>query len=196
MAKDPISLKDRLLSSPPKNGKYYIIAIDGRGGAGKTSLSMYLQKLLPGFCFVCGDDYFEPVSHPIAWGGYNEERFDRDVIRPLQQTKTDLDYQPYDWVKHPHISDHEIKIDKGVFIDRCYSFSFELNFDLKIWVETPRDITLNRGISRSSMPKEKAELVWRELWKPMEDKYIEDIMPLDTSDIVIAGDKPFENQIS
>ncbi|MEI9914083.1 MAG: hypothetical protein WDN66_03835 [Candidatus Saccharibacteria bacterium] len=196
MAKDPISLKDRLLSSPPKNSKYYIIAIDGRGGAGKTSLSMYLQKLLPDFCFICGDDYFEPVSHPIAWGGYNEERFEQDVIKPLWDAKAELDYRPYDWVKNPHISDHKVTIGSGVFIDRCYSFAFDLNFDLKIWVETPRDVTLKRGISRSSMPKEKAELVWRELWKPMEDKYIEDIMPLKTADIIISGDEPFENQVS
>ncbi len=194
MPKPAVDIKAAILVNPPKNGKYYVVAIDGRGGAGKTTLSKYLQNLLPAFKLICGDDYFEPITHPIAWGGYNEERFYNDIIKPIQAVSTEIDYRPYDWDNEPHFKDQIISITEGVFIDRCYSFSFDLDYDFKIWVETPRDLTLNRGVDRSTMPKDKAELVWRQLWKPMEDRYISDIKPLETSDLVIDGNKPFEQQ--
>ncbi|HEY1645284.1 MAG TPA: hypothetical protein VGF75_02765 [Candidatus Saccharimonadales bacterium] len=191
----PLDLKTKLLAKPPMNSKYYLLAIDGRGGSGKTTLSVYLQKLLPDFSVICGDDYFEPIDHPVAWGGYNEERFFNDVIVPLQQIKTDVGFRPYDWDNEPHIVDSPVVIEKGVVIDRCYSFSFDLNYDFKIWVETPRDITLERGISRSTMPRDRAEVVWQELWKPMEDRYIATTNPMGSADIVIDGTKPLEEQI-
>ena len=191
----PINLKNKLTSKPPKNGKYYIVAIDGRGGSGKSSLSKYIMNILPGYSVICGDSYFEPITHPIAWGGYNEERFFLDVIKPLSESKTIIDFKPYDWENEPHIKDEKIVITNGVFIDRCYSFSFDLDFDLKIWVETPRQIALERGVHRSTMPKEHAEKVWSELWKPMEDKYIELTKPIENSDIVIDGTKGFEDQL-
>lgn len=153
------------------------------------------MSILPNFSFICGDKYFEPITHPIAWGGYNEDRFVNDVIEPLSEAKVDIDFQPYEWEEEPHIKDEPIHISDGVFIDRCYSFSFDLNYDLKIWVETPRDVALLRGIHRSTMPKDHAAKVWSELWKPMEDNYIEETKPLNNSDILIFGTEDFEKQI-
>jgi uridine kinase len=195
MPAQPISLNDQLNTSPPKNGKYYIVAIDGRGGSGKSSLSKYIQTFLGDYCYICGDNYFEPIAHPVAWGGYNEERFQEDVLRPLAEAKTTIDFRPYDWDHEPHIKDQPFNITRGVFIDRCYSFSFDLEYDLKIWVETPRQVALERGVHRSIMPKERAEKVWSELWKPMEDKYIELTKPTEIADIVIDGTKSFEIQL-
>ncbi len=195
MSDYPIDVKTKLFVSPPKNSKYYIVAIDGRGGAGKTTLSKYILEKLDGFLVICGDDYFEPIEHPIAWGGYNEERFFKDVIEPIKNGSRDVNFRPYDWDLGKPI-EKKIHISKGVLIDRCYSFSFELDYDLKIWVETPREVTLSRGISRSSMPEVKAEKVWRELWKPLEDRYIQEIKPEDTSDIVIDGTSHFDSQIA
>ncbi len=195
MSNQTINIKRQLFASPPKNSKYYIIAVDGRGGAGKTTLSKHVLEKLDDFSVICGDDYFEPIEHPIAWGGYNEERLLKDVIEPIKNGFRDVNYHPYDWSKG-YPAEEKIHINKGVLIDRCYSFSFKLDFDLRIWVETPREITLNRGISRSSMPEIRAEKVWRELWKPLEDRYILEIKPQDIADMVIDGTSPFENQIA
>ena len=195
MPNPKVSLSAKLLANPPKNGCYYLIAIDGRSAAGKTTLTSYLQDLMPGFSVINGDDYFEPIEHPITWGGYNEERFYQDVIKPLSQTQTTINFRPYDWDSQSDTKSQTININKGLFIDRCYSFSFDLNYDLKVWVEAPRDLTLNRGISRSSMPKERAEKVWRELWKPLEDEYIKETNPKDMADIVIDGTQSYDQQI-
>ena len=191
-----INLRDKLGNIPPKNGQYFIIAIDGRAGAGKTTFAAYLKNLLPDFCFICGDDYSSQVSHPITWGGYNEERFMADVIEPLRKAEKTVNYRPYDWDSKPHISGHKLKITRGVVIDRIYSFSFDLDYDLTIWVETPREVALNRGIHRSSMSEDKAEKAWREIWKPMEDKYILETKPAGNASIVIDGTKPYDNQLT
>ena len=196
MSQSIISLRNKLFLKPPKNKKYYIVAIDGRGGAGKTTLSKYLVSLVDDFSLICGDYYFEPVDHPITWGGYNEERFFGDVIKPLKDVQDEVNYRPYDWDTNSYIKNKQIDINKGVFIDRCYSFTFELDYDLKIWVDTPRDITLDRGINRSTMPKDRAEVVWSEIWKPLEDRYIEEIKPQANADIVIEGTKSFKSQIT
>ena len=190
------SLSNQFGSTSPKNGQYFIVAIDGRAGAGKTTFATYLKSLLSDFCFICGDDYFEPISHPITWGGYNEVRFFKDVIKPLQKTEKVVNYRPYTWEEEPHVNGRKLNISRGVVIDRIYSFSFDLDYDLTIWVETPRAVALKRGITRSSMPEDKAEKAWREIWKPMEDQYILETRPADKASIVIDGTKPFSQQLS
>jgi uridine kinase len=182
--------------NPPKNGKFYIIAIDGRGGAGKTTLLKYIAKLLPNFIMLNGDDYFEPDDTTIAWGSFNDERFSKDVIAPLRNGEMTLNYRPYNWHAKPHISEKKITITKGICIERSFSFSFDVDWDLKIWVETPSDIALERGQVRDEMPLEEGLKIWTEVWKPKEDIHIKKINPLKTADIVIDGTKPFESQLA
>ena len=191
----PKHFRSLLESKPPNNGQYYLVAIDGRGAAGKTSLSLYMQSLMPELVYVYGDDYFEPTPGEKAWGSFNEERFFNDVIKPLQAGNTEFTYCPYDWHRVPHISTQNIKIKKGLCLERSYSFAFDIKWDLKIWVETPRKVTLERGISRSTETKERAEEVWRELWKPMEDGYIKDSQPVEIADLVLDGTKPYYLQL-
>lgn len=184
-----------LFHKPPKNNKYYLIAIDGRGGSGKTTLALYLSKLLPDFTIINGDDYFEPTPGEIAWGDFNDERFEEEVIVPLKLCKTSLNYRPYDWHKKPAITEQLINITNGVLIERCYSFSFDLDWDIKIWVDTPPDISLERGQIRDEMPLEQGLNAWTLVWKPREDAYIAKIKPQQVADLVIDGTQPYEEQL-
>src|SRR3989344_8431711 len=94
------SLNDFLGLSEPKNGRFFTIAVDGRGGSGKTVFAEYLKKHLPDFVFLNGDDYFEPVEGQIVWGNFNDKRFKENVIEPLKHGNTFV-YRPYDWHKEP-----------------------------------------------------------------------------------------------
>lgn len=188
-------LKDKIYKNPPKNGKYYLIAIDGRGGAGKTTLTEYIAKLIPEFTVINGDDYFEPDDSTIAFGSFNDERFFHDVIKPLQEGKTELPYRPYSWHTDPHITDKPLTITKGVIIERSFSFLFELDYDLKIWVQTLAQLALQRGQERDEMPLEQGYRSWKEVWQPQEDAHFEKVKPLETADIIIDGTKPFEQQM-
>ncbi len=61
-----------------------MIAIDGRGSSGKTALLEYVRTLYTAFTYLHGDDYFHHIHDSTAWGEFDEQRFARDIIQPLQ----------------------------------------------------------------------------------------------------------------
>ena len=157
-------------------------------------MAKYLQTLLPDFTFINGDDYFEPVDNQTVWGVFNDERFIHDVITPLKKG-AEFIYQPYNWQTKQTIS-REITVDVGFVFERCYSFSFDLDWDLKIWLETPRQICLERGLARDHMPKDRVLSAWKDVWQPQEDIYIQKEHPMEQANMVIYGDKPFKDQLT
>lgn len=183
----------KLLGVPPKNGRFYLVAIDGRAGAGKTQFAKHLARFLRGFVFMNGDDYFEPSNDKIVWGSFNDQRFMNDVIEPLK-TGNKFIYRPYDWHKTPPITEEEVTIRTGLCLERCYSFKFDLDWDLKIWIEAPRQLCLERGVAREHLPKETVLKTWSEVWQPLEDEYISAFKPASRADIIIDGMKSFDEQ--
>ncbi|MGA5503150.1 uridine kinase family protein [Streptomyces umbrinus] len=81
-------------ASPDVTGRPRVIAIDGRGGAGKTSLAERLRKAVPESAVVHTDD--------IAW---NHACFDwgaalaEHVLRPLHRGEP-VDFRPVPWITH------------------------------------------------------------------------------------------------
>ena len=188
-----MDIQQLLATHHPKNGRFFTIAIDGRGGSGKTSLVEYLKSRLPDVVFLNGDDYFEPFEGQVVPGGFNDERFVKEVITPLKQGNTFL-YRPYDWDADPHITEKRITVTEGFCLERCYSFRFDLDWDVKIWVEVPKEVCLERGLAREKMPPERAKGAWN-IWQQEEDVYIRDFKPQEKADIVVDGTKKFEEQL-
>jgi uridine kinase len=186
-------LHNFLATHQPKNGRFFTITIDGRGGCGKSTLAELLKSKLPGFVVLNGDDYFEPIDDPVVWGEFNDDRFASDVIAPLKNGNSFM-YRPYDWHAEPHITEQQLEVTKGFCLERCYSFKFDLDWDIKIWVETPKEVCLERGLTRESMPREKTISAWK-IWQQQEDDYIRDFKPQEKADVVIDGTKPFKEQI-
>ena len=189
-----LDIQNFLATHQPKNGRFFTVAIDGRGGSGKTSFAELLKAKLPDFVILNGDDYFEPIKDPIVWGEFNDKRFVAEVIESLK-TGNKLTYRPYDWHADPHITEQKIEVTKGFCLERCYSFLFGLDWDLKIWVETPKEVCLERGIARELMPREKVIPAWK-VWQAKEDEYIHGFRPQEKADVVIDGLRPFEEQLS
>ena len=190
-------LKELLLKNQPRNGKFYLVAVDGRGGSGKTKLAAYMSNLLPDFTYINGDDYFEPTQGQVSWGVFNDDRFIKDVIVPLKISNTFI-YKPYNWHTKPHITEVPIKVNEGLCLERGYSFLFDMDWDLKIWVDTPKEVCFKRGINRDTsdaLSVDRVKKAWTE-WQSSEDDYIKNTKPLESADIILDGSKPFNEQLT
>ena len=179
----------------PKNGEYVTIAIDGRGASGKSALAEFLNTELDGFMVINGDDFFEPHAHEITWGGFNEERFRDEVLLPVKLGLREFTIRPFDFPHGELASPKQLKIVRGVIIERCFTFKLPIEWDFRIWVETPKEVCLMRGLQRegAKILGERASAAWSQVWQPREDRYIEESSPMHISDYIVDGTQPFEN---
>lgn len=196
MDANKLELKKRLLERPPKNGRYYTLAVDGRGGSGKTVLASYLGRLLPEFIIINGDDYFEPLENQLSWGDFNEVRFAADVVSPIGEGRPTFVLQAYSFAKGQLEPARIQEISTGVIIERCLSIAFPIDWDLIIWVDTSREICLARGIARDLLPRDRVVAVWEQIWQPREDRYIADVQPASRADVLLDGTLPFDRQVT
>ncbi len=190
-AEDLITALRGLLERPgARNGAYPTIAVDGRGAAGKTSIVEEVSIRLPGLTVIHGDDYFEPHDDPITWGAFNEARFETDVLSALRTGRRDIPVQPYRFSQGRAVPEEPLAVGQGVIVERCFSFALDVPWDLRVWVDTPADVCLRRGVERDSVggQGDRAERAWREVWQPREDRYIAAYDPRGRADIVVPGE--------
>ena len=89
----------------------------------------------------------------------------------------------------------EIMILEGVSSSRQ---EFDEYISYRIFVDTPKDVCLERGIARDmGTGKSKDELtkMWQD-WFTEESKYMQKDNPKQKANLVIDGTRPFEDQIS
>lgn len=65
---NPLLLQDLIRRRQPKNKSYLTVAIDGRGGSGKTTLGD-LVRAETNWTVINGDGWFEPIDDDLRWGG-------------------------------------------------------------------------------------------------------------------------------
>ncbi len=155
-----------------------VVAIDGRGGAGKSTLARHLAVALGGAPVVHTDD-FASWEEPLDWW----PRLLEQVLVPLA-TDGVAHYQRYDWEKREldnwiDVSGAHVVLE-GVTANRA---AFRPYLAFAIWVETPRALCLARGIERDG---EAMRAQW-DAWMAAEDQYIERESPREHADLVVAG---------
>lgn len=126
-------------------GRPRIVAIDGRGAAGKSTLAARLQQLVPASAVVHTDDlaWHEPL---FAWGHLLED----GVLRPLRDGRA-LAFQPPQWA--PRGRDGKIEVPAGldlVFVEGTGASHLEhLDLiDATVWIQADLAISEQRGIAR------------------------------------------------
>jgi uridine kinase len=166
-------------SRAPLNSPTRVIAIDGAGGAGKTTLAARLAEELP--ASVVHTDDFASWDDPINWW---PELLDR-VLKPLAAGDS-ARYEPTAWggMKRPPIVIEAggTVVLEGVTASRA---AFRPYLACSIWIETSRAVRLQRGIGRDG---EDARARW-ERWMAAEDRYIASEQPAEHADVVIRGDE-------
>ncbi|GAA2207310.1 AAA family ATPase [Nonomuraea monospora] len=81
-------------ASPGVAGRPRVIAIDGRGGAGKTTLAGRLCEVVAGSAVVHTDDVAWNHAY-FDWGALLAE----NVLRPLHRGEA-VDFRPAAWISH------------------------------------------------------------------------------------------------
>ncbi|MFZ1978560.1 MAG: uridine kinase [Bacteroidota bacterium] len=154
-----------------------LIGIDGCGGSGKSTFAAELSGSLGAAPVIHVDDFYKPSrersrlssSKFIGWQ-FDWRRLERDVLKPLI-TGGEANYQRYDWSMGCLAEWRNIRTLSHVIIEGIYTLKSELSmyYDLRLWIECPRDVRLKRGLDRDG---EHARSLWEDDWMQEEDRYI------------------------
>jgi uridine kinase len=163
----------------PTDVRTRIVAVDGLGGAGKSSLARWLAPRLDGV--IVATDDFASWDDPIDWW----PRLLEVVLEPLAAGEP-ASYRPTSW---DGIEREPLRIEpcgtvilEGVTSSRQ---AFRPYLAYSIWVETPRELRLGRGLDRDGAD---AVHQWA-LWMEVEDGYIEKERPAERADFILGGDE-------
>ncbi|MDA0207966.1 MAG: (d)CMP kinase [bacterium] len=173
-----------------------IIAIDGHGGSGKSSLGRMLGEKLHATVFHTDD--FASWDNPTEW----YEDMIEQVFIPIENGVKTLSYELSVWEKGKSRGKIEnqpvtnIIIVEGVGASRA---EFRKYLDFSILVDVPESICIERGVSRdlADMPhKSKTEIrkLWLD-WMEEERKYFSKHQPKENADVILDGTKSFAEQI-
>lgn len=187
-----MSLLQRLVDAasqarPPDGVETRLIAIDGPGGAGKSSLAAWLAEKLAATAVIHTDD-FASWNNPLDWWPVLLEQ----ALKPLAAGSV-ARYQPTAWAGEKRAP---IVIEPGgtVLLEGVTAArrAFRPYLAYAVWVETDRAVRLQRGIDRDG---EKARAQW-ERWMADEDDYIARERPAEHVNVVLRGDQGLWRQSS
>lgn len=133
-----------------------VVAIDGRGGAGKSSLARALVSRLTKSAHVEHDWFHLPKAQVVGAHRFDHARLISEVISPFQSGAQTLSFLRYNWGYLAGIPDgfHDTPTtieDKEILvIEGCETLHQSLvpYLDLTIWVDTDPEVSLERGIRR------------------------------------------------
>ncbi|MFG1677397.1 uridine kinase [Micromonospora sp. NPDC049282] len=173
-------------------GESTIVAVDGAGGSGKTTLAAAVADLLDGASIVHGDDFYRPMpDHERARldprRGYQRyfdwQRLRDEVLTPLRAGRS-ARWQSYDWSTGQLTTWHEIDPGSLVIVEGVYAARPELTryYDLTAFVDAPREICLRRVRARGENSEE-----WIGRWRAAEDFYLRTTRPETRVHLVVPG---------
>jgi len=170
-------------ATAPRGCATKIIAIDGLGGAGKTSLAAILARELGGVPVVHTDDF---ATHEdfLGWG----PRLRASVLEPLARGER-ASYRPYLWDERRLGEPISVPAGGVVVIEGVFCSRTELRPYLAciVWVETPRPVRLARALLRDGAA---AVEFWAD-WTAAEERFLAEEHPREHAHLVIDGTPPY-----
>jgi hypothetical protein len=160
-----------------------LVAVDGRGGAGKSTLARALAA-------ACGNAPVVRVDDFLYWGDTSGwwPRLEREALRPLL-SGTPARFRVRDWAGDPlgqglgpqaEILPAEIVIVEGITSSRQ---AIAADLAMALWVETPRGERLRRAVARDG---EQRRSLWME-WMALEDGFFARDRAAERADHVVCG---------
>ena len=184
-------LSSRLVSELGSN-RYLVVALDGLGGAGKSTIARKLSERCNLISIVRGDDFYAPMEEHARRAltpecGYMRYfdwvRMRRELLEPLSRGDR-ARYQRYDWGIDQLAEWIDQPAEGIILIDGVYSFRPELRkfYGYSIFVDTPKAECLARLVKRGENTGE-----WIRRWRAAEDYYLTHIDTASAVSIVVSG---------
>ena len=169
----------------------YVVAIDGRCGSGKSTLTQQLAAALDGRV-VCADDFFlrpeqrtpERLAEP--GGNLDRERMKTEVIDHLEAGA--LSYTPFDCSVMDFGRPVELPPSRLTIVEGAYSLHpyFGQYYDLAVFVTAELETRLRRIGAR---PGHNNVEMFRKRWIPLEERYLSACEVEQRSDIIVDTTK-------
>lgn len=174
-----VLLTDVLATIMTRPGPVRLVAIDGPGGAGKSTFAERLAAAAGGAPVIPTDD-FASWDNPLNWW----PRLLAQVVEPLVRREA-ARYQRFDWLtgalaEWVTVEPAPIVIIEGVSSGRS-EWSEHLSF--LVWVETPSATRLSRGLERDG---DSAIDDWRS-WMAAEDTHYRGDPTRERADLEVDG---------
>ena len=156
-----------------------VIAIDERGGAGKSSLARALVAHLPRSAHLEHDWFHLPKDQVSPERRFDHERLIDEVLTPFRRGARKLSFLRYNWGYLAGKPDgyHETPItiaDMDVLVlEGCDTLHPVLapHLGLRIWIDTPPEVALERGMRRDieeyGLDPDRVRAAWTE-WSAWE----------------------------
>ncbi len=178
------------------NNGVRFISIDGHGGSGKSTLAKKLAESLN--AEIIHIDDFTGLGATSDW----YKALTTNVIKPAMSGSRALSYPRAKWwAEHdpePTVNQMvtEIMIVEGVCSSRAELRDY---MALKIFVDTPRDICIQRGLARDKGMGGKSDdevlAQWNQ-WLEWDDEYFAKDDPQSIADIVISGMDNYDQAVN
>jgi uridine kinase len=158
-----------------------VVAIDGRGGAGKSSLARNLVSSISDSAHIEYDWFHLPKDQVSDSRRFDHERLVAEVIAPFRAGNRKLSFLRDNWGYLAGIPDgfHETPItieDVDVLvIEGCQILhpSLIAHLDLRIWLDTKPTVCSERGIRRDieeyKLDPDTVHAAWKE-WSAWEEQ--------------------------
>lgn len=169
-----------------KSRQPILIAIDGCGGAGKSTYAALLAKALKNSQIVHIDDFYKPKEQRVEVTeqtsvhiNFEFDRLKTQVLEPLKQG-TAPSYQT------PKGEDRRVDPKGYVIVEGLGTLGPELKdyFDYKIWIDSLEATRRERGVKRDSEDWAK---IWDEEYLPQDARYMQEQLPQNQADWTLSN---------
>lgn len=147
---------ERALAARPRLGRVRVVAVDGPAGSGKTTLAAAMSA--SGATVLHLDDLYE------GWSGLEGSlwpRLSAQVLEPLRRGVPGR-YQRYDWHAGAFAEWVDVPVPDLLVVEGCGSARRAVDpvAVLRVWVEAPDDLRLERGLARDGADAREHWLTW------------------------------------
>ena len=164
-----------LTSARPAGRAFVLVGIGGHGGAGKSTLA----RAIAGAQVVGTDEFWDGSEFDLS-------RLRSEVLEPILRGAP-AEYRAFSWELQKPLTQPRVVRPEGVVVVEgvcALHVLFRDAYDLRVWVDAPRELRLARGIARDG---EAAREVWEKQWMPSEDRYVERDDPISAADMIVDG---------